>query len=115
MHFGAGYPHMAIRHESSVQDAQTLVHELTHHCVTHLPIPVWLNEGVAQRLQRAIVGVYAPRAHEGASSHYWAAISNWVPPLMWDELAEKHHAFWNEQNIQEFWAGTSFNQSGDAR
>ena len=115
MHFGSGYPHVAIKHESDTQDAQTLVHELTHHCVTHLPIPVWLNEGVAQRLQRAIVGVYAPRAHEGASSHYWAAISNWVPPLMWDELVEKHHAFWNEQNIQEFWAGTSFNQSGDAR
>lgn len=115
MHLGDGYPHVAIKHESDLQNAQTLVHELTHHCVTHLPIPLWLNEGVAQRLQRAIVGVYAPRSHESEASHYWAAVTNWIPPVMWDELAEKHHTFWNEQNIQQFWAGTSFGQPGDAR
>jgi hypothetical protein len=23
-------------------------------------------------------------------------------------LAQEHHSWWNEQNIQEFWAGTSF-------
>ena len=33
---------------------------------------------------------------------------------MWGELAERHHAFWNEDLIQSFWAGTSFQEGGDA-
>jgi hypothetical protein len=32
---------------------------------------------------------------------------------MWHELAERHFAFWNEENFQPFWAGTSFFQPGD--
>ena len=39
---------------------------------------------------------------------------NWVPPLMWDELAQRHFEFWNEQNIQTFWAGTSFGEFQEA-
>ena len=34
--------------------------------------------------------------------------------MMWDELAEQHFAFWNEQNIQTFWAGTSFHIPGES-
>jgi hypothetical protein len=30
-----------------------------------------------------------------------------------DHDFEKHRAFWNEQNIQEFWAGTSWRIAGD--
>jgi hypothetical protein len=29
------------------------------------------------------------------------------------ELAEEHRAYWNEQNIQEFWAGLSFQKPGE--
>jgi hypothetical protein len=29
------------------------------------------------------------------------------------ELAAAHDAFWNEQNIQEFWAGKTFHQPGE--
>lgn len=35
-------------------------------------------------------------------------------PVMWDELAERHFAFWSEDNIQSFWAGTSFYIPGDS-
>ena len=28
-------------------------------------------------------------------------------------MAERHFAFWTEENIQSFWAGTSFYQPGD--
>ena len=40
---------------------------------------------------------------------------NWVPPLMWEELAGRHHAFWNEENIQSFWAGTSFEENQESQ
>ena len=79
MHLDYGYPHIAIRSAGGRQDTLTLVHELTHHCVTHLPIPLWLNEGVAQRLQRFIVGAYAPRESESPTSTYWADVSGWSP------------------------------------
>jgi hypothetical protein len=113
MHFGQGYPHTAIRSAGARQDGLTLIHELTHHCLTHLPIPLWLNEGVAQRLQRGIAGVYVPRTGQGPAQTYWADVSGWAPPLMWDELAERHHAFWTEESIQGFWAGTTFHEGGD--
>ena len=111
---GAG-AHLAVKLTTELEAAQTLAHELTHGRLAHLPIPAWLNEGIAMRLQRVTAGVYAPRADEGDQKNFWAAMSNWVPPLMWDELAERHHAFWNEQNIQSFWAGTSFEDNQESQ
>jgi len=107
-----GYPHIVMTHGSDIESAQTLTHELTHNCLGHLPIPLWLNEGVAMRLQRGIAGVYAPRAGEGELTHFWASAVNWQPPLMWHEMAAEHHTVWNGQSIQAFWAGTSF-RAGD--
>ena len=52
---------------------------------------------------------------EGNSNAYWAATSGWMPPLMWGELSERHHEFWNEKNIQEFWAGVSFGGEQEAQ
>lgn len=107
-HVERGLPHIVVKLTTELEAAQTLAHELTHSCLVHLPIPLWLNEGIAMRLQRVTAGAFAPRSHEGATSSLWAAMINWVPPLMWDELAERQYAFWNERNIQSFWAGTSF-------
>ncbi len=115
MHINSGLPHIAVKLTTELESAQTLAHELTHSCVAHLPIPAWLNEGIAMRLQRVTAGMYAPKAHEGEQTNFWAAMSNWVPPLMWDELAERHHVFWNEENIQSFWAGTSFEENQESQ
>jgi hypothetical protein len=88
-----GYSHIAAPYEPlSIQE--TLAHELMHNCLVHLPLPVWLNEGLAVRCQRSV--------------------SNERLPVLDAELKLRHLEFWNEQNIQEFWAGISWQKPGDA-
>lgn len=109
----SGYSHIALPWRDDLDAANTIVHELTHDCLAHLPLPLWLNEGVAMTLQRTIAP--PPRAvGQGEQNAVYAALVDWRPPIMWDELAERHFAFWNEENIQSFWAGTSFYQPGDS-
>lgn len=108
----SGYSHIAMPWHDELDAANTIVHELTHDCLSHLPLPLWLNEGVAETMRRAIAP--PPRAMgQGEQSAVYAALANWRPPMMWDELAERHFGFWTEENIQSFWAGTSFYQPGD--
>ena len=58
-----------------------IAHELTHSCVSHLPIPAWLNEGLAvnteHRLSPSGPSVFTPR-----------------------QMHEKHRQFWGETEIQ---------------
>ncbi|MCZ8254361.1 MAG: hypothetical protein O9327_01605, partial [Polaromonas sp.] len=72
-----------------------IAHELTHSCVSHLPIPAWLNEGLAvnteHRLSPPGPSVFTPR-----------------------QMHEKHRQFWGEAEIQEFWSGKSFLRNDDA-
>jgi hypothetical protein len=86
VHIAAPYKPFGLR--------QMLAHELTHNCLVHLPLPLWLNEGLAMTFQRAV-----------ATAHH---------PLLDRELKERHLAFWNLENIQEFWAGVSFHKAGDS-
>lgn len=88
-----GYVHIAAPYESYGL-RQMLAHELTHNCVVHLRLPLWLNEGLAMLFQRAV-----------APSHQ---------PLLDYELKERHLTFWNPENIQEFWSGISFQKPGDS-
>jgi hypothetical protein len=72
-----------------------IAHEMTHACVAHLPLPLWLNEGLAvnteRRLARANPSLYTPM-----------------------EMHERHRAFWNASSIQTFWSGESFQIPGDS-
>ncbi len=110
----SGYTHIAIPWHGQLDTAaNTIVHELTHDCLSHLPLPLWLNEGIAVTVQKAI----APPEHgltQSDHSKLSTTMMNWRPPLMWDELAERHFGFWTEENIQSFWAGTSFFIPGDS-
>lgn len=65
-----------------------IAHELTHACLSHLPIPAWLNEGLAVNTELRLT----PR------------------PVLQDprRLRERHLAFWGPQEIQQFWSGKSF-------
>lgn len=71
-----------------------IAHEMTHSCLAHLPLPLWLNEGLAVNTELRIAGGSGgyPGAHE---------------------LRTKHLGFWGPQEIQEFWSGESFKRTDD--
>jgi hypothetical protein len=87
-----GYAHIALPYHNTLTAQHTLPHELTHNLLCHLPIPLWLNEGLAVVLE----GMVTRRAF-----------------LMDRELADRHRNHWNETNIQAFWAGKTFDNPGD--
>jgi hypothetical protein len=66
-----------------------IAHEMAHGCVSHLPLPRWLDEGIAVNTEHRIVG---------------AAPSRYSP----EEMRRKHLAFWNPATLQEFWSGDSY-------
>lgn len=66
-----------------------IAHELTHACLAHLPIPAWLNEGLAVNTERRL----CPAAHHMGNA---------------PQMHARHKAFWGAPEIQEFWSGQSF-------
>lgn len=71
-----------------------IAHEMTHGCLAHLPLPLWLNEGIAVNTEHRLTR---------------------VPPSEFTpmEMRQKHLVFWNEQTLAEFWSGESFQRSDD--
>lgn len=68
---------------------------MTHALLSHLPIPGWLNEGLAVSVENELTG----------SS----------PLRMDDQLFSKHVNFWGEKEIQAFWSGDSFNRPDEGQ
>jgi hypothetical protein len=88
-----GYEHFVFCKGSMDTMEPTLVHELTHALVAHLPLPAWVNEGLAVNIERR----WAPR------------------PMQYKphEMAYLHSRFWNEETMQEFWSGKSYTRPDD--
>jgi len=72
----------------------TIVHEMTHASIAHLPLPLWLNEGLAVNTERALTQPSRP-----------------LYPA--EEMHRKQVAFWGVREIQQFWSGSSFARSDD--
>jgi hypothetical protein len=66
-----------------------IAHELTHACLTHLPIPAWLNEGLAVNTELRLCP--PPQA-----------------PANPQQTHARHRKFWRSEEIQQFWSGKSF-------
>jgi len=88
VHFSGPAPHFAVNGEDLTSIEATLVHEMTHAYLTHLPIPAWLNEGLAVNMEMTFGRVADAR-------HLLA-------------LQKKHRKYWTPENIQEFWCGRSY-------
>ncbi len=96
MHIHAGHSHLVTRKREIHYTERTIAHEMTHACLAHLPLPSWLDEGLAVNTEIPLVGARALP----------------FPPR---ELRAKHHAFWGEPEIQEFWTGRSFHRPDDGQ
>jgi hypothetical protein len=83
-----GYGHIAIWIESRFDVHRTIIHELTHNLLDHLPLPGWLNEGTTQFMEDVLL----------ESSSFTIDY----------ELVQRHRAYWTAESIQEFWSGESF-------
>lgn len=95
MFLGLGYGHFVMAESDMDQMQPTIAHELTHCLLSHLPIPAWLNEGMATNTEAALF----PQLNDAAYALHRP-----------QELARKHAAFWNAESIQTFWSGKSFLQ-----
>jgi hypothetical protein len=84
-----GYGHIILPPPLGYDRSQfILVHELTHNLLCNLPLPAWLNEGLAMTFENTLLGVPLP--------------------LLNAELVERHRERWTSGSIQEFWMGWSF-------
>jgi hypothetical protein len=94
MHIHKGCSHFATVKNDLRAIEPVIAHEMTHGCVTHLPLPMWLNEGLAVNTERRL----AP-----------------PPGLLYtaDQMHAKHLGFWGKEEIQEFWSGRSFDRQDD--
>ena len=91
---GEGYVHFAFPATDYSSYRTVMVHELTHECLSHLPIPAWLNEALAMRMEQLICGSDIFHLDQ--------------------EVFEKHRAHWNKETIQQFWTGRSWEIPGDS-
>jgi hypothetical protein len=90
-----GYGHIAIWTNSQFAIDRTIIHELTHAMLDHLPLPSWLNEGTTQFMEDIVL----------ESSSF--AIDY--------EMVQRHRAYWTAESIQAFWAGDSFQFADDGQ
>lgn len=95
MFIDAGYGHFVFAQSTFESMERVVVHELTHCLVRHLPIPAWLNEGLAVNVEHQFV----PQR----------------PRYQPHELRYLFGRFWNASTIQEFWSGKSFLRPDDGQ
>lgn len=87
MYINEGYGHFVFPSQDIGFAEPISVHELTHACLAHLPIPLWLNEGLAVLMEEALAG----------------------NQLILDrEIVSRHQNYWNDETIEMFWSGESF-------
>ena len=93
-YLSAGCPHFVTVLADLHSVEPVIAHEMTHACLAHLPLPLWLDEGLAvnteQRVAQARPSMFTPH-----------------------ELHAMHQDFWGPAEIQEFWSGESFERADD--
>lgn len=90
VHLNPGYGHFALpRAEPDALEA-VVAHELTHALVSHLPLPRWLNEGIAVNLESSLCPRYARRLD-----------LSWI---------DRHQTWWDSESVQEYWSGLAFHR-----
>jgi len=94
MHIALGFSHFVTIKSDLRQIEPVIAHEMTHGCLAHLPIPAWLNEGIAVNTEHRLAGAGQPL---------------YTP----EQMRRKHQRYWGEAEIQEFWSGKSYLRTDD--
>lgn len=94
MYLDEGYGHLVFPVMDINLIESTVVHELTHACLTHLPLPIWLNEGLAVVMEDVL-----------ANKRLYLN----------DEVYAEHLKYWNAETIELFWSGESFYGSDEGQ
>lgn len=90
-----GYGHFAMCLVPGHDYERTIAHELTHALMRHLPLPLWLDEGVTQVIEDVVVG----------NSFFHVD----------QDLVRRHREYWNGNTIHSFWSGDSFFSPDDGQ
>jgi tetratricopeptide (TPR) repeat protein len=93
MYLSQGYAHFVLNHAAQQFLEPTLVHELTHACLHRHALPLWLEEGVTQVMEEAILGYSDFKMNR--------------------EEVERHQKYWRENGLRCFWLGQSFSRPDD--
>lgn len=80
-----GYIHMVLNHGPPWDQHQTITHELTHSLLSHLRLPIWVEEGLVQTVE--------------SKMHLHAA------PIV--PVAD-HREYWQGHTLAGYWLGSSF-------
>lgn len=89
MCFREGFVHIALRPAPLEALQRTMLHEITHACLSHLDLPLWLEEGIAQMAEEA-------------------ALADWARFKLNSEEAAEIKKFWREHGLSAFWWGQGF-------
>ena len=95
MYINNGYGHFVFVVDEMFVVEPIVAHEMMHALLAHLPIPLWLNEGLAVNME--------------------ASISNFVPERINKAAYQQHEKFWTQKKIQEFWSGSSFSRPDEGQ
>ena len=90
-----GLGHFVFPNEEMWRLEPVIAHELFHATVAHLPLPAWLNEGLATNAEFRFGNRFEDPRHAG-------------------EQLPHHRAWWNDERLQDFWSGDAF-FSGERR
>jgi len=90
VYLNPGYGHFALPRRDPDLLETVVAHELTHALVSHLPLPEWLNEGMAVNLESSLCPRYARKLDLG-----------WL---------ERHQRCWDGDAVQDYWSGKAFHR-----
>lgn len=89
MFLHAGCSHFVVHGEELTNFEPVIAHEMTHSQLSHLPIPAWLNEGMAVNAEQRLTRMGAD---------VWSV----------QQLEARHRKFWTPETIQQFWSGAAY-------
>ena len=95
MYINNGYGHFVFVEQELWVVEPIAAHEMTHALLSHLTLPLWVNEGMAVNMEAMLTG----STLDGMTA----------------SLLEAHQEFWSNKTVQQFWQGESFSRSDEGQ